>query len=273
MMTILNITYADKKYYNGHSFLPISAGSLNSNIQSDNTGDNISEKNPRYGELTAVYWAWKNLKNVDIIGMSHYRRFLMTRSSGFVKTHYDITWENFLDLNYNPKVFETDLKKYDFVVSKKWHFEGKTIESQYLEHHPFPEDLQLLRSILLDLHLEAVPFYDEYLKGSDTYTCCLFVTSWEQFDKLCSWMFPVLFELEKRLDFSKYNVYQQRMIAFLYERLLNVYFKLGNYQMKEYPFYFIDNSCTKTIARQNLGAIAWTLIQKLRLNNIKNVTI
>ena len=41
----------------------------------DDTGDNISDKNRTYCEMTAQYWAWKNVKDVDYIGFCHYRRF------------------------------------------------------------------------------------------------------------------------------------------------------------------------------------------------------
>jgi len=41
----------------------------------DDTGDNISSKNRSYCELTAQYWAWKNI-NVDYYGFFHYRRYL-----------------------------------------------------------------------------------------------------------------------------------------------------------------------------------------------------
>ena len=41
----------------------------------DNSGDNISVKNKMYCELTAQYWAWKNL-DADYYGFFHYRRYL-----------------------------------------------------------------------------------------------------------------------------------------------------------------------------------------------------
>ena len=60
-------------------YLPIQLGKtltdVDLGITTDNTGDNISYKNLSFCELTGVYWAWKNLKNTDVIGLCHYRRY------------------------------------------------------------------------------------------------------------------------------------------------------------------------------------------------------
>ena len=74
-------------------FLPIQVGAaLTENhwgIQRDDKVydkdcDNISLKNSNYCELTAVYWAWKNITNmypnIKYIGLCHYRRFFSLNS-------------------------------------------------------------------------------------------------------------------------------------------------------------------------------------------------
>ena len=275
-MTILNITYGDKLYYRGEGYLPICAGGGRTDIANDNTGDNIADKNEVYGELTAVYWAWKNLKHVDYIGFSHYRRYLMPLLKGirksfpYAKTFYDITWEDFIKLPHTQETFLQALqsKNVDFIFAKRWHFEGLTIREQFLQHHPFPEDLELVRSVLLSYHPESVPKYDQFLKGSDAYCCCLFICSWQQFDHLCQWMFPVLFAIESQLDMSKYDSYQKRVIAFIYERLLNVYLATYKYQVLETPFYMIGVGKYKSILRQDIGARIWNIIRP-RLHGTK----
>ena len=40
----------------------------------DNTGDNISVKNPNFCELTGLYWIWKNT-NDEYKGVVHYRGY------------------------------------------------------------------------------------------------------------------------------------------------------------------------------------------------------
>ena len=47
-------------------YMPIHVGAAKSKIhmeglQRDDVGDNISDKNESYCEMTAQYWAWKNL--------------------------------------------------------------------------------------------------------------------------------------------------------------------------------------------------------------------
>ena len=56
----------------------------------DNTGENISDKNKNYCELTGLYWAWKNL-NADYIGLAHYRRHFTVKNKKGTKEERVIT--------------------------------------------------------------------------------------------------------------------------------------------------------------------------------------
>lgn len=57
----------------------------------DDAGAQISEKNPFYCELTAQYWAWKNL-DADYYGFFHYRRYLSFRKLPRIRTPMGTCW-------------------------------------------------------------------------------------------------------------------------------------------------------------------------------------
>lgn len=73
-------THKDYAMPQSEIYMPVWAGAaINSNFkgqfQGDNDGDNISEKNLCFNELTVLYWGWKNIKS-DYKGMVHYRRYI-----------------------------------------------------------------------------------------------------------------------------------------------------------------------------------------------------
>ena len=98
-------------------YMPIQVGKSISNvdlgIQGDNSGDNISKKNKEYCELTAHYWAWKNLKGIDKIGLAHYRRYLDFSNNSSVLLNAKPRSE----VNSPNTDFNKLLDKYDIVLS------------------------------------------------------------------------------------------------------------------------------------------------------------
>lgn len=74
-------------------YMPVQVGAaLNDKFGAacDDTGDNISDKNPYYCELTGLYWMWKNVK-ADYCGLVHYRRYFAVRGCRrlFGRNKYD----------------------------------------------------------------------------------------------------------------------------------------------------------------------------------------
>jgi hypothetical protein len=72
----------------------------------DNTKENISEKNPFYGEYTFYYWYWKNLleykKENEWVGFCPYRIYWRNKNNinsnklkDLVLQNYEPEWKNF----------------------------------------------------------------------------------------------------------------------------------------------------------------------------------
>lgn len=185
-------------------FMPIHVGRAVSKYQEemsamigDDTGENISEKNPQYCELTAQYWAWKNLKDVEYVGFCHYRRF------------FDIKTED----------IESILQKKDAVV----------IEFQ-LDHPLWREIVQFVTledmTIMLMVLKKKYPEYEEtilkYLNDCRFYAKNMLICRKDFFDQYAAWLFDVLFECEKYIKPSPYTR-GRRALAYMGEFLLTVY--------------------------------------------------
>lgn len=79
-------------FLNAAIIKPLHVGKANSyneiGCPGDDTGDNISFKNPFYCELTAHYWVWKNEELADYVGFMHYRRHLnFSEKQTFLRIH------------------------------------------------------------------------------------------------------------------------------------------------------------------------------------------
>lgn len=190
------------------------------NMIGDDTGDNISEKNSSYNEITALYWAWKNydaLGNPDYIGLMHYRRhFIFRKSYDVVETITDIGDDYFQRLNYNENSIAHLFDDCDYVA----HI-GRVdnIYKHYKENHHV-EDLDLAISILKKKYPEYASTANKYLNMSYCNLCNMFILPKAEFFEYCEWLFSILFEFESRVDLTDKRLFiSERMTGIFMEHL------------------------------------------------------
>ncbi|WP_405384253.1 DUF4422 domain-containing protein [Phascolarctobacterium sp.] len=198
-------------------YLPLHVGREGKNdlgYVGDNTGDNISTKNSMYCELTGMYWAWKNLK-CDYIGLCHYRRYFCFPS---VSGNPDSRKENV----FQKEKYEQLLKNNDIILPFKSKVSKKTVKEQYCASH-YGRDLEVTRDVVGELYPEYIDSFDSFMSNRKMFFFNMFVMNKKLFDEYCTWLFAILFEVEKRTDISNYDTYQSRVYGFLSERLFNVW--------------------------------------------------
>lgn len=227
---IIVATHKTYRMPSDEMYIPVHVGAAGKNslgYTGDNTGDNISEKNKNYCELTGLYWAWKNL-NADYIGLSHYRRHFS------IKPQSD-RWASIL----TKEQLELLLKDCDVVLPKPRNYFIESNYSQYAHaHHAI--DLDTTRAILSEKYPEYIPVYDNYMKRTTGHRFNMFIMKKEKFDAYCSWLFDVLFELERRLDISQYSQNDSRVFGFVSERLIDAWLETNSVKYKEIPCMFME---------------------------------
>ena len=233
-MNIKIIIAAHKPYWmpSDPMYLPLHVGAEGKKslgFQGDNTGDNISAKNPNYCELTGLYWAWKNL-DADYLGLAHYRRHFSNEKLFGDKKERVIT---------QPEL-EKELAACDVLVPKPRNYWIETNYSQYVHaHHAI--DLDTTRAILAEKYPEYQKAYDESMQRTVGHRFNMFVMKRDKLDAYCAWLFDVLFELESRLDISDYSTNDARVFGFVSERLLDIWLETNQFPYKELPYVFMED--------------------------------
>lgn len=226
-------------------FFPIQAGKatsgFNLKMQGDNTGNNISHKNATFSEFTAWYWAWKNIKKIypdtEYIGLAHYRRFFALDKP--YEEYTLIHKYNIPKMENYENLITQKLENNDVILAKQASF-GCNLQEQY-SRWGYATDLTCMKNIVHELYPEYDEAFFQFFENNNKMSLyCMFISRYDFFDKYFEWLFPLLFEAEKRIDVSKYNTYEKRVLAFLAERLLNVYVYHHKLRVVYDPIYYID---------------------------------
>jgi len=165
----------------------------------DDTGDHISDKNPNYCELTALYWIWKNaLTADDYYGLFHYRRWLDVKDEDverLARRGIDVI------LPY-PMLHEPDIREH---------------HTRYVKEADWEAVLQALRELEPE-YFEAYPriFSQQYF-----YNYNILIARKQVFSDYCAWLFPILERVEKLTDG---NNRADRYMGYIGENLLTLYF-------------------------------------------------
>ena len=211
----------DENTRNGGVYKAIQVGKalhpeLNLGYTCDNEGENISEKNPFWCEYTALYWGWKNQKNVEYSGLCHYRRYF--------------------DINITEDNIDQLFKKNDILVIKQ--------DSPMLSKRSRLNNLAWVTSsedaiLFLDTLLYMYPEYkqeimDYFFNSRLSIPYSMFIAKKEVFDQFCEFIFPVFFEMEKKMKPHGYSR-QKRAMGYFGEFSLGLFILCKHLKYKHIP--------------------------------------
>lgn len=175
----------------------------------DVEGENINHLNAFYSEISTIYWVWKNNVRSEKVGFCHYRR----------------KFNQILDVE--PGACQ--------VLSFHKNF---NVFHHYKSSHNY-QDYYDAVDIIKEQYGEDSSYIHYMLEGRTFIPYCCFIMHWEDFDRLCKFLFPILETFDRKnglnmnpecymakamRDFRYDNVmYQRRAISFLAERLISCF--------------------------------------------------
>lgn len=165
----------------------------------DDVGDNISNLNKYLGDLTGLYWVWKNT-NDSLVGTNQYRRMWNTAQIESAKHEPDALYV---------------LQRIDF---------DESVYEQYVTHHG-----QYGMDLLFDAQAQGlIDLPNVSSLKTIRYLHCnnMFFANRVVFNQVCDRLFPMVFALFNKIKYIVHTApaNQTRTVAFLAERILTAMF-------------------------------------------------
>lgn len=196
----------------------------------DNTGDNISDKNNDYSELTGQYWIWKNTTN-EIKGYVHYRRLFLDPDTGL-----PLTWDK----------IESLLSEYDMIVPQIQTIKDvPNTATNFLWCHG-DKALELLNSVARNQDFYFYQNYQNIMFHSKS--LCpynIMIARKEVFDEYSEWLFKFLEEARSAESYEEMAKDEKlyhgaRMCGAFAERLRLPYIIWKKIKIVQMPLSFLD---------------------------------
>ncbi|MCQ2789813.1 MAG: DUF4422 domain-containing protein [bacterium] len=257
----------------------------------DDTGDNISEKNWNYSELSALYWAWKNYDKLgcpEYIGHVQYRRhFILKEQNIYAGTTedaqfgYSVKFLNNMTEDYintigldNNTVNET-LKNNDIIVVKKGdmsYIACKNAKEDYLKHVPCSRytDYELLIDTVNKKYPEYKDAVREFENGPYRYFYHMFMMKKDIFFEYMDFVFNVLFDIESKIDYSDRGSRGLRVMGYLGEMLLSIFIfnkYKQNFKIKEVYSTYVYNTSYDELKTPEQEVLAYYLDSRDKIDN------
>ena len=195
------------------------------------SGVNISHLNRNFAELTAHYWASKNLGATEHIGFCHYRRyfnFITVENQGHPKLFVEPNGAvlNFLDSFEQEEQARRLLKRFDAITCRSYIL-NDTIEGQFIKSHS-----EEIWKIFIETIRKVSPYWIsenlDYFQLSNKFTFYLmYIMKRNIFDEFIVHLFDVLFPIFEKIgdiqDSGGVRFELCRYPAYLAERFMMLY--------------------------------------------------
>jgi hypothetical protein len=183
----------------------------------DDIGDNISDKNALWSELTAHYWLWKNDSH-PVIGLCHYRRLFFT--SNDMQDRELLTFETARVLAKQtklPEVIDELVSDNDIIVPTPIE-RPPSLHIHYIECHRAADWAQLFLTWSEIDAYEAAQALEFFRRETLIVPYNMMIGHRKVLEQYYNWLFPLLEATSDNLTGFR-DKYQSRAVGFMAERL------------------------------------------------------